>query len=376
MSSRNLNQLKQVERSWNLNPVQESIDPTTVFPLQDLYRSSQYIFQTYYSPPSFKAEETPIVFIAHHGAGSCGLTFGMLKSSIKTQAVKLGYNSIPGLLTFDIRGHSKSNCLNGVEENYNMSLDQLTLDFLFILNHFIQSKFPNSPIDVYLIGHSLGGSVLTNLVHNKMDLIERPEVIKGLVIIDIVEETAIKSLSSMQSYLNHLPREFNSIDDCVNWHLNSNLLNNKVSAKLTIPELLHKTESGKFKWVCDLRRTSKYWNGWFTNLSQNFISIPNKVSKLLILANNDYLDKSLMIGQMQGKYQLVVFHNNLNIQSSTRTTLNDSNNVGHFIHQDIPDKMAICLLEYVERGNTHFFNLENKDQNELLMSLNKKWGVQ
>lgn len=374
-SNRMINQLKQVERSWNLDPAPEAIDSSSIFPLQDLYRSKDYTFQTYYSPPS-ESSQSPIIFIGHHGAGSCGLTFGMLAASIKSQAKNLGYNSTPGLLSFDIRGHSKSSCLNKSQDNYKMSLEQLTLDFAFILNHFIQSKYPlHSNVEVYLIGHSLGGSVLTNLIKNKLELITKPDIIKGLVVIDIVEETAIKSLFAMQSYLNHLPREFNSIDECINWHINTNLLNNKASAELTIPDLLHETSDGKFKWVCDLTMTSKYWNGWFIDLSENFIAIPNKVSKLLILANNDYLDKPLMIGQMQGKYQLVVFHNNLNIQSCTRTTLNDSNNVGHFIHQDIPDKMAICLLEYVERNNVKFFNADNKDQNELLMKLNKKWGV-
>lgn len=373
MSSHRGGHLRQLEQSWRLDPSPSRVDPRSVFPVQDLYRSPTYTFQTYYAPP--RGEDRAVVFVGHHGAGSCGLTFGMLAASLQAKARLLGYNCVPGVFSYDMRGHARSSSLNQATENYAMGLDTLTDDAVFVINHFVRSKFPNGAVDVYLVGHSLGGSVLTSLVHDNLARLEQPEAIKGLVVIDIVEETAVRALSSMQTYLNHIPREFKSVDDAIEWHLTSNLLNNRVSAMITVPDLIHKSDSGTFRWVCDLRRTANYWGGWFTGLSQNFTSIPNKVSKLLVLANNDYLDKPLIIGQMQGKYQLVIFHNNLNIQSSTRTTLNDSNNVGHFIHQDIPDKLAITLLEYVERNNPRFYNPDNKDQHDMLMSLNKKWGV-
>jgi protein phosphatase methylesterase 1 len=44
--------------------------------------------------------------------------------------------------------------------------------------------------------------------------------------------------------------------------------------------------------------------GWFNGLSTSFLSA--KVSKLLILAGTDRLDKDLTIAQMQGKFQLKV----------------------------------------------------------------------
>lgn len=45
--------------------------------------------------------------------------------------------------------------------------------------------------------------------------------------------------------------------------------------------------------------------GWFTSLSSRFLAC--KTAKLLILAGADRLDKELMIGQMQGKFQQEVF---------------------------------------------------------------------
>ena len=45
-----------------------------------------------------------------------------------------------------------------------------------------------------------------------------------------------------------------------------------------------------------------------------------------MLAGTDRLDRELMIGQMQGKYQLVVLPE-----------------VGHFLHEDAPVKTAVTV---------------------------------
>ena len=44
--------------------------------------------------------------------------------------------------------------------------------------------------------------------------------------------------------------------------------------------------------------------GWFTSLSKLFLSA--RTARLLVLAGTERLDRELMIGQMQGKFQLVV----------------------------------------------------------------------
>ena len=65
---------------------------------------------------------------------------------------------------------------------------------------------------------------------------------------------------------------------------------------------------------------------WFKGLSAKFLN--SKAGKLLLLAGTDRLDKPLMIGQMQGKYQLVVIPE-----------------AGHFVHEDVPAKTAEALTE-------------------------------
>ena len=54
--------------------------------------------------------------------------------------------------------------------------------------------------------------------------------------------------------------------------------------------------------------------GWFTGLSGKFLAA--RTARLLVLAGTERLDKELMIGQMQGKFQLVVIPN-----------------VGHMVHE-------------------------------------------
>ena len=44
--------------------------------------------------------------------------------------------------------------------------------------------------------------------------------------------------------------------------------------------------------------------GWFRGLSSSFLTI--RTARLLVLAGTERLDKELMIGQMQGKFQLAV----------------------------------------------------------------------
>ena len=43
---------------------------------------------------------------------------------------------------------------------------------------------------------------------------------------------------------------------------------------------------------------------WFKGLSSRFLAV--RTARLLVLAGTDRLDKELMIGQMQGKFQMTV----------------------------------------------------------------------
>lgn len=384
-----------------------------VFDNNDIYCNSEgYCFQTYFKKPVLHKndeDECPVIFIGHHGAGSSGLTFANLASCIVQKSDSLHYFTNPGFFTFDMRGHGNTNLINRNNKklnamNYDLSIDQLQKDFIFIFNHFVKrylksnASILNSGLakcSLFFLGHSLGGSVLTKVLYKyskkteevssefQLDL-QYAKFIKGLIMVDIVEETAIRALDFMDGYLNSIPQSFQSLQTAIDWHISHQLIYNRNSCRYSIPPLLTqaKTEQSGYTFVIDLKKTEQYWHEWFLGLSSEFISIPSSVSKLLVLANNDLLDKNLIIGQMQGKYQLIVFRTNdlnlENIMSTTTTTISvkDCKEISHFIQEDIPNKFAISLLEFVERNdNGSFHKTESNPQLDLINRLNQKWNV-
>lgn len=55
-------------------------------------------------------------------------------------------------------------------------------------------------------------------------------------------------------------------------------------------------------WRTPLERTQPFWEGWYKGLSEAFLNV--SAPKVLMLAGTDRLDKPLMVGQMQGRFQL------------------------------------------------------------------------
>ncbi|GAA5853915.1 hypothetical protein JCM3766R1_005778 [Sporobolomyces carnicolor] len=98
------------------------------------------------------------------------------------------------------------------------------------------------------------------------------------------------------------------------------------------PEGQGQDDEDEYEWAIDLSKTEPYWKGWFTGLSRKFLNC--RTAKLLILAGTDRLDKELLIGQMQGKYQLEVFPE-----------------AGHCLHEDAPERTAETLINFWERND-------------------------
>lgn len=120
--------------------------------------------------------------------------------------------------------------------------------------------------------------------------------------------------------------------------IKTHAIRNVSSARVSVPSIVVQNPSpqpGEFpwKWRTSLHATAPYWtsaycdiclfrlvfaqlcvSGWFTGLSGKFLSA--RTARLLALAGAERLDKELMIGQMQGKFQLVVL-----------------GGVGHIVHE-------------------------------------------
>lgn len=294
-----------------------------LLPFQDkLHIDQTHFIQTYYLPPSLDSLPT---LVCHHGAGSSALTFFAFVSELK----RIYPNSYPGVFLFDMFGHG----ISTDRPDFDYRLDTITSDFSFILNDFVERRKPNQ---LLFLGHSLGGAILINYLIKYSILGSQ---VSGLVLLDVVEETALRSLTAIPSYLKLRPNTFRHYEDALNWHLKTRLLRNEESARLSLHDVFKDCGEGGLCWRTDLEHMSPFWKDWFTGMSDNFLhcgsSSEGHMGKLLILAGNENLDKKLIIGQMQGKYQLIVFNN--------------FSEVGHFVQEDLPSKLCISVMEFLQR---------------------------
>lgn len=311
-----LRELIEDEKKKNLIPDKEDEEilskhesfKSSLFPIIEAYTHNSVFFKTYFRPP----KGGPI-FILIHGAGSSALTYGKLAQELIKQ------DDTVGIFTFTLRGHEK------FDETLDYSLNSFVEDFDHILSSFIATNGIDSPL--YLVGHSLGGAILSKFVST----VKSTYNIQGITMLDIVEETAIHSLLTMPLFISKRPKNFSSFSKAIAWFMIS-LLNNEDSANISVPDILNKD----LTWKIDLLILSKFWDTWFVNLSKNFLSFTGP--KLLVLSTHETLDKELIIGQMQGKYQLVVFNNN--------------SKVGHFVQEDLPHQLSICLLDFMKRNGS------------------------
>ena len=197
---------------------------------------SEISHHAYLTSPIFAQDRTGPLFIAHHGAGSSALSFALLAKAIKEQLPDAG------ILSVDARGHGSTTVTPissaSHEEPLDMSLESLTSDLLHVIQSTKeQMKWPSMP-PIILVGHSLGGSVVTAAAARGT----LGPALLAYAVLDIVENTAIEALSSMDGYLKRRPATFPSLEAGIDWHLRSHLIRNAESARISVPPLLSPTD--------------------------------------------------------------------------------------------------------------------------------------
>ncbi|XP_038890780.1 protein phosphatase methylesterase 1 isoform X3 [Benincasa hispida] len=223
------------------------------------------------------------------------------------------------VVAMDFRGHGKSSSENDLD----LSIKTMCNDVLAV----IKTMFGDSPPAIILVGHSMGGSVAVHVAAKKA----LPSL-AGLVVVDVVEGTAMASLIHMQKILSNRMQHFPSIEKAIEWSVKGGSLRNINSARVSIPSTLTYDDSKKcYTYRAKLEETEQYWKSWYEGLSEKFLSCP--VPKLLLLAGTDRLDRTLTIGQMQGKFQMVVVRH-----------------TGHAIQEDTPEEFSNLILNFISRN--------------------------
>jgi len=241
-----------------------------------------------------------------HGAGHTSLSWALVVGQLKQHCQ---------IIAYDFRGHGGSKDLPCDD----LSSGALVNDTKNVLNELFTDGLPQ----IAIIGHSMGGAIG---VRTALEIVEN---VSSIVVLDVVEGTAIEALPRMKSILRLRPKIFDSVNEAISWSLSSNSVRNTVSSSISVPSQLIEIEE-KFHWITNLENTAPFWEGWFENMSNLFISVP--APKLLIIADTDRLDTPLTIAQMQGKYQLSIF-----------------SNVGHQIQEDDPTKTVNTIEQFLRR---------------------------
>uniref|UniRef100_A0A7S3FXP0 protein phosphatase methylesterase-1 n=2 Tax=Palpitomonas bilix TaxID=652834 RepID=A0A7S3FXP0_9EUKA len=249
-----------------------------------------------------------------HGGGYSGLSWAPLMEKMTGQECTF--------LAYDCRGHGETTTSN----DYALSEEQQICDCEGVIEAFLQVKgrVDEQRPDIHLVGHSMGGAIAGKAGGKK-----RIKGLKGCIVIDVVEGTALSSLQFMHTVLSKRPADFSSLSEAIQWNVATGAVKSSEAARVSVPGML-KEEGGKWKWRIDLTQTERHWKGWFEGLSEAFLSCPG--SRLLLLAGTDRLDKPLTIGQMQGKFQMVTLPA-----------------CGHVLQEDNPAGVAKALHRYLER---------------------------
>lgn len=249
------------------------------------------------------------MIILLHGGGLTSASWSLCSSYLKTSF---------SICAIDFRGHGETK----TSDDTDLSVQTLCNDVISIVKYLSKEKKRK----FVLVGHSLGGAIA---IHSCGALQNDVKII-GLIIIDVVEGTALSSLDHIKKILLKRPKDFEKISEAIHWSIYSNLIQKVESACVSIPSQLKENEDGKFYWKTDLLKTEKYWNEWYQGISEIFLNL--KIPKLLLVAGMDRLDTPLTKGQIQGKFQMKII-----------------SQTGHFIQEDNPKETAIAIEQFVKK---------------------------
>ncbi|MEW5312926.1 MAG: hypothetical protein WDW38_004524 [Sanguina aurantia] len=290
----------------------------------------------------YTAGDKGAVLLCLHGGGYTGLTWSLVAKQLKDR-----YRVVAP----DLRCHGMSSTW----EDEDFSKGTMAADITALWSSLFGCD--PQPAPVVVVGHSMGGALACGLPPAEGGLTG----LAGVVVVDVVEGTAIGESSprlrrpaliacdgqrqqqqgsssrvdvpSSEQGMNSSGQEFGAHGRSGSAPQQQQQQQQPVSGILCASEV----KTGGWVWRTPLLRSEPFWRSG---------TLP--CPKLLILAGTDRLDKVLTIGQMQGKFQMVLLPQ-----------------AGHAIHEDEPVKTADALLAFLKRFRV----------GEPAMALPKAFGV-
>jgi len=293
--------------------------------------------------------EGPAIVLLH-GAGHTSLSWALVAGRMRASC---------RVVAMDFRGHGGSTCSDDTDLSANTLLSDVNSVLLQLfggaaaaaaaaaaagsaappLPAATAAVAPCESVPIVLCGHSMGGAIAARVAAAFPPSL----TLAGLIVIDVVEGTAMAALQHMHRVLAQRPSRFGRIEDAIEWSVRSGMVRNLQSAKISVPPQLKLLCGGEgcagtgaggraaaFGWKTDLAASEVHWRGWFEGLSPLFLAVP--APKMLMLAGSDRLDTPLTVAQMQGKFQLKLLYG-----------------CGHTVQEDNPTETADAILHFAAR---------------------------
>jgi protein phosphatase methylesterase 1 len=140
------------------------------------------VHHVYLTPPT----DSGPLFVMHHGAGSSGLSFATCAEEIRKILPKAG------ILSLDARDHGRTSVqrADGGAPELDLSLGTLNQDLVYVLRKTQAEMGWEELPDLVLVGHSLGGAVITDVAKkgelgNKLLAYAVLDVVEGMISLSI-----------------------------------------------------------------------------------------------------------------------------------------------------------------------------------------------
>ena len=292
------------------------------------------------------ASSAPIdtIVLCVHGCPCTALSWA---PAARALARRLGPSRV--VAAVDLRGHGETRCANDSA----LDADTLAADLVAVAAA-LRRRFELKKIgdangherkrpNVFLVGHSAGGAAAARAASSSF--VDDGATFAGVAMVDATEGAGLAAIPRMEANLaaGVRPESFASERDAVAWALRAGITRNVDAARVSVPSQLARSRLGDddasegpsssasvFAWRTSLAATRPHWRGWFEGVSRAFLAAP--CPKLLVLAGVDRLDDELVVAQMSGKFQTVLFPD-----------------AGHAVHEDEPERVADAVAAFVRR---------------------------